>query len=83
MKQKNYTVDEKFMLCLYEKAEQSGDMEARFDKYEIGKLAGLHPKGADAICKLLLRCNFIMKGDDLEVYLTPHGEKLVHTLRTE
>lgn len=75
-----FTKDEKYMICLYEAASKAGDIEKEFDRYEIGQLAGLHQRAVDAICKLLVQANFIKKSSELEIYLTPHGEKLVKSL---
>jgi len=71
------TKDEKFLLCL----EKLG--EGTFDKYEVGHMAGLHPKAVDAIGKELLRSNFIKKSGELEIFITPHGKKLVERLKEE
>ena len=46
---RNYTKDEKFMLCLFEEAQKSSEMDTIFDRYDIGKLAGITPKGVDAM----------------------------------
>jgi len=83
MTHKHRTKDEQFILCLYEEAEKTGDIENPVDRYEVGKLAGLHPKAVDAISKLLIQANFIKKAGEVEIYLTPHGEKLVLRLRSE
>lgn len=83
MSSKHYTKDEMFMLCLYEAAEKAEEMDQPFNRYEIGKAAGILPKGTDAICKLLIRSNFIKKASEEEVYITPHGEKLAEGLRSE
>lgn len=80
---KNHTKDEKFMVCLYEAAQKSGDMETEFNRYDIGTLAGLHPKAVDAICKLLVQANFIKKGTETDIFITPHGEKLARMLLIE
>lgn len=77
------TKDENYMLCLYEEAMRLGDLEHPVDRYYVGEVAKLHPKGVDAICKLLVQANFIKKQGELEVYLTPHGIQLVEKLRLE
>lgn len=83
MKQKHYTKDELFILCLYEAAQALKELESPFDRYEIGKNAGITTRGVDAICKLLIQANFIKKEDESKVYLTENGCRLVHTLLEE
>lgn len=80
MSHQSYTRDESFMIALYEEALKIGDAEHPRHRYEVGKKANLNPKGVDAICKLLVQANFIIKADEYEVYLTPHGIKLVQKL---
>lgn len=74
------TKDEKFLIALYESAIEKNEVDAPFNRYTIGTKIGLHPKGVDTICVLLLQANFIKKGEDKDVYLTPHGERLVASL---
>jgi len=71
------------MLSLYEEAKKTGDYQNPMDRYEAGKVAGLNPKAVDAICKLLVKANFIKKKGEHEIYLTPHGEKLAIRLLQE
>jgi hypothetical protein len=80
MEQKARTKDEKFLQALYEAAEEKGDLEACFDRYVIGTGIGLHPRGVDTICTLLLQANFIKKGEGKEVYLTENGLRLIREL---
>lgn len=75
------TKDETFMLRLYDEASKLPDIEDPLDRYAIGKLAGLHPKAVDTICTLLCQANFIKKRSATEVSLTPHGLKLIETLK--
>lgn len=77
------TKDEKFMLALYEEALKTEKMETPFNRYEIGHTIGLHPKGVDTICTLLLQANFIKKESKEEVYITEHGIQLVQTLLSD
>lgn len=83
MSKKAKTPDERFLVCIYEEALKTGDLETPLDKYAVGSLAGLHAKGIDAICKLLVQANFIKKKGEKEITLTPHGEKLVLQLLDE
>lgn len=83
MSRNNRTKDENFILCLYEEAEKTGDVEHPVDRYQVGTAANLHPKAVDTICKLLVQANFVKKSGENEIYLTPHGIKLVMNLRQE
>lgn len=83
MSRHNRTKDENFIMCLYEEAEKTGDLEAVLDRYQVGLAAHIHPKGVDTICKLLIQANFIKKASEDEIYLTQHGIKLVEQLRRE
>ncbi len=71
------------MVCLYETALEANDVHAQFSRYDIGGKIGLHPKGIDTICVLLLQANFIKKGDEDKILLTKNGEELVHRLLRE
>ena len=77
------TKDEKFMMCLFEEASKLSDLDASFDRYEIGARIGLQPKGVDTICVLLAQANFIKKKSSTEVSITPHGVKLVERILNE
>lgn len=74
------TKDELFMLKLYEAAKKQSNLEDPLDRYAIGTMAGLHPKGVDAICSLLIRANFIKKYGQTEIFITPQGIRLVEEL---
>ncbi len=76
----NYTVDEKYMICLYEQALLAEGMDTPFSRYRIGELIGLQERGVNATCKLLLRTNFLKKSGEVDIYITPHGEALVKEL---
>jgi predicted transcriptional regulator len=83
MSRHNRTKDENYMLSLYEEAEKTGELTAAIDRYHVGKAANISEKAVDAICKLLVQANFVKKAAENEVYLTPHGIKLVERLRLE
>ncbi len=74
------TKDETFMIRLFEEASKLPEIDDPLDRYDIGKLAGLHPTATDTICVLLAQCNFIKKISKAEIALTPHGMKLVNQL---
>lgn len=77
------TKDEHFVLWLYRLAKEAGDPEMALNRYEVGQKIGLHPRGVNAICKLLVQANFIKKVGEEEVRLTPHGLKLAERLLGE
>ena len=77
------TKDEKFMLAVYEEALKAEDMETPFSRYAIGNKIGLHPKGVDTICTLLLQANFLKKENKEDVYITEQGIQLVTTLLSD
>ena len=83
MSRNNRTKDENYILCLYEEAEKNGELQGPIDRYRVGVAAKLNPKGVDTICKLLIQANFIKKAGESDIYITPHGIKLVHQLRLE
>lgn len=83
MVHKARTPDERFILCAYQTAQALGDLSSPLNRYEIGRLSGLHPKGVDAICKLLIQANFIKKFSEEEIYLTKNGEELAIRLIKE
>ncbi|CDZ80661.1 hypothetical protein BN1013_01179 [Candidatus Rubidus massiliensis] len=82
-KKKSHTQDEKFVLSLFEEVKFLEEKDVPFDRYIIGRKAGISEKAVDAICKLLVQANFIKKASQNEIYLTPHGEKLANRLSEE
>ena len=78
MNKKATTKDELFLLKLYELAG-----EGEIDRYTIGRAIGQNDKGIDTIVNLLAQANFIKKGSDNAVFLTPHGMRLALQLRGE
>lgn len=83
MPPKHHTKDEQFVIALYDSAKNLGDLESSVNRYDVGVRANLQAKGVDAICKLLVQANFIKKSSELDIYLTPHGIKLVERLLYE
>ena len=83
MGSKHRTKDEHFVVCLYEQAEKTGDVENAVDRYAVGDIAHLHPRAVDTICKLLIQANFIKKSGEVDIYLTKHGLDLVRRLLFE
>ena len=76
------TKDEQFILSLYCTVEESSEKSV-FNRYEIGLKAGLQPKAVDAICKLLIRSNFIKKMSEEEIFITARGRELALYLLRE
>lgn len=76
MTERSRTKDELIILRLYELAQEAGDMDAEFDRYEVGKSIGMAQRGVDTICNLLAQANFIKKVDNKMVRLTSQGERL-------
>lgn len=79
MTKKATTKDELFLLKLYE----LGGAEQEVDRYHIGKAIGQNTKGVDTIVKHLAQANFVKKGRDEALILTPHGMRLVLELIKE
>lgn len=80
MPEHSRTKDEFFLVCLYQEAHKRAEVDKPLDRYEIGKLAGLHKTAVDTICVLLLKTNFIKKHGQTEISITPHGMKLAEQL---
>lgn len=83
MANKNHTKDEQFIMCLYENAKQSGDLESVFNRYDIGGQINMQLRGVNATSRLLVQANFIKKDGEEGIYLTPHGIKLAERLFSE
>lgn len=78
--QKKSTQDERYLITLYEEGKKKGDLHAKANKFEIGRMVGMQKTAVVTITKLLLRCNFIKQEGDEEVYLTPHGVRFVEEI---
>lgn len=76
MGRKAQTADERFIICAYKTAHALGDYSLPLNRYEVGKMVSIHPKGVDTICKLLIQANFIKKASEEEIFLTQNGEQL-------
>jgi hypothetical protein len=82
MAQKSTTKDELFLIKLHEMASALGDPHSEIDLYAIGRAIGQNDKGTSTISRLLCQANFVKKGEENAVYLTPHGLNLVNQLLT-
>ena len=80
---KSHTKDEKYLILLYDLASATGDPFAECDMYSVGAPLGLHERTVDNIVKLLAQTNFIRKRSGTLIALTPHGEALVRTLKSD
>lgn len=78
-----HTKDERFVMCLYENAQKTGDLESSFNRYLIGQQISMQEKGVDAICKLLVQANFVKKDGLDDIYLTVRGVALAERLLDE
>ncbi len=77
MSQKARTKDERFLIMLYETAEQQGDIFTPVSRFKIGKLIGLQERAIKTICRTLLQTNFVKKSGEEDVCLTKLGEAFV------
>lgn len=78
--QKAVTKDERFLMGLYELAEEAGDLYATFDVLEVGESTNLSPKAVKTIVTLLAQANFVKKVSRTELCLTDHGIRLAEEL---
>lgn len=83
MGQKSITKDELYLLKLFYLAEKMGDVSAEVDRYTVGKAIGQNDKSVDNIVRMLAQTNFIKKGEGNAVFLTPQGQRYVHTLQEQ
>jgi len=81
MTQKATTKDELFLLKLHQLALEQGDPHTEIDRFVIGRAIGQNDKGSYVIARDLAQANFVKKGEGDSVYLTPHGLRLIETLR--
>jgi hypothetical protein len=77
MTQKSLTPDEKFLLNLYQTAFQTGDLFQEIDACIVAKAVSLKETALKNIVKHLAQANFVIKGSDPMIQLTPHGCKFI------
>lgn len=70
------TKEQKFLLAIYSRGQQEGDLYRPFNRYEVGSAIGLQKRAIDVICRDLLQCNFLKKDGEEELHLTAQGEAL-------
>lgn len=74
------TKDEIFLIKMHQMALAKGDAEHELDRYVIGRAVGLNDRGIDTIVRTLCQTNFVKKGEDNCIYLTPNGLRLIEDL---
>ena len=74
------TKDELFLIKMHQMALAKGDLEAEIDRYLVGRAVGLNDRGIDTIVRTLCQTNFVKKGEDNAIYLTPNGLRLIEEL---
>jgi Mn-dependent DtxR family transcriptional regulator len=77
------TKEERYIIRLYELAQAAGDIDHRVNKYQLGQSINMSPKLVNAICKVLMRTNFIKFADNDQIYITRNGKNLAKTLLEE
>lgn len=77
------TQDERYIIALYELTKDGQEDRVVISKYVVGEKIGMHPRGVNAICKLLLQANFLKKESEEEVYITNNGISLAKRLLEE
>ena len=75
------TKEERYILTLYERSLESGDLFIEQDRYKVGFSLGFSQKVTNSVCNILLQANFIKKGEDQAVYFTQRGIDLAKTLK--
>jgi predicted transcriptional regulator len=74
------TRDESYLCKLAKMAEASGDKFQEQEIYEVGQAMGQNNRSVDNIVRMLAQTNFVKKGDEGKIYITPHGLSLVEQL---
>ena len=82
MSQKGATKDEKYLLKLYEMAQERGTATREIDRYEVGDLMGQRQRGVDSIVRTLAKSNFVRLGSGSKIYLSDGGLVLIKRLRS-
>lgn len=74
------TKEERYLLKLYVAVQKMENLDHRINRYEVGTLAGLSERAVNAVCKFLIRANFIKKGSEEDIYITTQGIELAEKL---
>jgi hypothetical protein len=81
MKSRGLTKDEMFLVKLFAMAEAAGDISSEHDRYAVGRAVAQNDKSVDNIVRMLAQTNFIKKGHDNAIFLTPQGVSYVEGLK--
>ncbi len=76
-----YTIDEKFLLKIFELAEKRGDPKTPIEVHQVGRLLGLNDRSMATIVRTLAQTNFIKKQGEERVSLTENGLSLIESLQ--
>ncbi len=74
------TRDEVYLCKLATMAESTGDQFSEVAIYEVGQAMGQNNRSVDNIVRMLAQTNFVKKGDEGKIYITPHGLNLAEEL---
>ena len=80
---KSHTVEEKFIIRLYELVSENEDTEQRVNRYDVGHSIGFSPKLVETITKEMVRMNFIRTDGSELIYITDNGVRLAKLLLEE
>lgn len=75
------TVDEKFLIKIYEELKRCDDLEAEIDFYSVANKNNIKSHAAKNIVKILAQANFVKKIDSSTLQLTKRGIELVKELK--
>ena len=76
------TAEEKYLIKLYEMANNAGDIYSEVDMFLVGKQVGIKEKTVKILIRNLAQTNFIKKSENDLVYLTPNGLSLIIDLQS-
>jgi Mn-dependent DtxR family transcriptional regulator len=80
---KSHTVEEKFIMRLYELVSGQEEPDYRVSRYDVGRSIGFSPKLVDTITKEMVRMNFVRTDGSELIYITDNGIRLAKQLLEE
>ncbi len=80
MTRQSLTRDEVYLCKVAKIARESGDVFQEVGIYAVGQAMGQNNRSVDNIVRMLAQTNFVKKGEEGNVYLTPLGLSLVEEL---
>lgn len=83
MGSRSLTRDEVFLCTIAKIARKKGDLYSEVGIYEVGQAIGQNNRSVDNIVRMLAQANFVKKGEEGMIYLTPHGYSLIEELERE